>query len=665
MLGPRLRLPVRLALVALLGVGVSSCQERAGQPDETSEGTPIVLVSIDTLRSDHLPAYGYEGVETPAIDRLRAAGILFERAYSPAPLTLPAHASLLTGAPPTRHGVRDNIGYALDDSLPTLAELLREGGYRTAAAVSAYVRRHQTGIGRGFELFDDQLPRSGFVVMADVQRPGLETLEAIREWLVEVSGEPFFLFLHLYEPHTPYTPPAPFADTVPLSYDGEIAAADQAVGALLAYLDELGLFDRSLILLTSDHGEGLGDHGEAEHGVLLYRESLQVPLVLKLPFSASAGTAVERPVELADVPPTLLSLVGLPVPPTMDGVSLVAGDGEPPTQRRLYGESYYPRLRLGWSELRSLIDGRYHYIDGPEPELFDLVTDPEESKNLLAEQPRRVRALRAHLADIDVPLSEPDEPPDEARRALESLGYLSGRAPAGADDPLPDPRARIHTLETLDRGLTSFRAGDLATAVTALQRSVRDNPGMVVAWEFLGRAYLHLGRPEEAYTSLSEAFERSNGAGHLTEHLARAAVATGRVEEAHAFLELALERRPNDPALHLTHGRVLLALERFEEALAVAEAVRRSHPDSVDALYLSGSVKIGLGRWDEAEADLREALARFPRHTAAMSDLAVLLLSSGRTEEARQLLESLLRIQPGNPLAQRLVRELPVSAVSN
>ncbi len=644
----------------VLSVSLWGCQT---EPVLTvPSATPFVLISIDTLRSDHLPAYGYHAVRTPAIDRLRASGILFEHAYSPAPLTLPAHATLLTGALPPRHGVRDNIGYSLDDSLPTLAEILRDRGYRTGAAVSAYVLRSETGIARGFDRFDDQLSWSGFAVMADVQRSGLEALEAIRGWLEGVADGPFFLFFHLYEPHAPYSPPEAFSQTHSLAYDGEIAAADHAVGELLAELDRLGAYERAVVVLTSDHGEGLGDHGEAEHGVLLYRESLQVPLILKLPFSRLGGESVETPVGLDDVSPTFLSLLGLPTPETVSGISLVDLVGRETPPRSIYSETYYPRFRLGWSALRSVVEDRYHYIAGPAPELFDLRADPGELRNLVHQQRRRTRSLADRLGQYDAEVAEPLEADSEARQALATLGYLGQRAGDAGDGPLPDPKARIHTLEQLDRGLASFREGDPATAIATLGGFAAENPRVVIAWEFLGRAYLHTGRHEDAYASLSRAFELSNGAPHLTEHLARAAVATGRLTEASVHLASALERAPESSTLRLIQGRVLLQQRRFAEALEVAEEMRRNRPDSADAVYLCGTVKIGLERLEEAEADLRHALVLSPRHAAAISDLAVLLLSRGEPAEARELLETLVRIQPENAHARRLLADLPEQA---
>ncbi|HZI63245.1 MAG TPA: sulfatase, partial [Thermoanaerobaculia bacterium] len=235
-------------------------------------GTPVILISIDTLRSDRLPAYGYRGVATPAIDRLRRDGILFERAWAPAPLTLPSHASLLTGLSPDQHRVRDNIGYRLPGSGGKhLPQLLKELGYATGAAVSSYVVRGETGLAAGFERYDDELPTAQGELAVSAWRPGRQTVARALDWTRSVAGRPFFLFVHLFEPHLPYEPPEPFASRYPSRYDGEIAAADQAVGELVAELERLGVYDRALVILLSDHGEGLGEHGEQEHGILLYR----------------------------------------------------------------------------------------------------------------------------------------------------------------------------------------------------------------------------------------------------------------------------------------------------------------------------------------------------------------------------------------------------------
>jgi choline-sulfatase len=279
-----------LALVLALGVAATACQRGAPPPAALIfPRAPIVLISIDTLRADRLAAYGYRAGSTPAINRLAAGGIVFEDAYSQVPLTLPSHASLLVGRLPTRTGVRDNIGFTLAAEQPTLASRLKAAGYATGAAVSSYVLRRQTGIAAGFDFFDDAVTMSGTgESLSESQRDGARTAEALAGWIDAHAAGPLFAFLHLYEPHTPYTPPP--AHTLAHPYDGEIAYADEIVGRFLDRLSARGLLDRAIVALVSDHGEGLDDHGEAEHGLLLYREALRVPWVLRLPGGAHGGT---------------------------------------------------------------------------------------------------------------------------------------------------------------------------------------------------------------------------------------------------------------------------------------------------------------------------------------------------------------------------------------
>ena len=338
------------------------------QPEHLVEikNAPIILISIDTLRSDRLPAYGYSKIETPAIDQFRADSILYERAYSHCPLTLVSHASIFTGLLPAEHGVRDNIGYQLEPKTKTLAEILKAKGYATGGAVSAIVLRGETGIKRGFDFWDDDIDIDpNFLSMGRAQRSGDETREIAQKWIAEHKSRPFFFFFHIYEPHSPHDPPEPFRSKYGLTYDGDVAAADAVIGRFLDDLRAEGVYDRASIILLSDHGEGLGDHGEEEHGVLLYREALQVPLMLKLPKSRQHGKSVSAPVELIDIFPTILDQQA-------EGRSLLAGAT---ADRPIYSETYYPRYHFGWSDLQSMISGPNHYIQAPKPELFDIVRD--------------------------------------------------------------------------------------------------------------------------------------------------------------------------------------------------------------------------------------------------------------------------------------------------
>ncbi|MFI5197300.1 MAG: sulfatase, partial [Thermoanaerobaculia bacterium] len=337
-------------------------------PRETFPGAPIVLISVDTLRSDHLPAYGYAGVETPAFDALRKDSILYERAWSHVPLTLPSHASILTGREPSGHGIHDNLGYHLKADVPTLAELLKKLGYETGGAISCFVLKGESGISRGFDFYDDAVePAEGQAALGRVQRAGPETEAHLEAWLAaRPAAGKFFAFLHLYEPHTPYEPPEPYKTRYAAQpYDGEIAQADAIVGKFLAFLKARGLYDKALIVFLSDHGEGLGDHGESEHGMFLYREVLQVPLFVKLPGGRRGGETVAAPAALSDVFTTLAEAAGVPAFARPEGTrSLLDAPGAP--ARRILSETFFPRIHFGWSGLTSLFDGRWHYIEAPK-----------------------------------------------------------------------------------------------------------------------------------------------------------------------------------------------------------------------------------------------------------------------------------------------------------
>ncbi|HEY6049832.1 MAG TPA: sulfatase, partial [Thermoanaerobaculia bacterium] len=415
-----------LALCTLAG-GASSCGRKTTFP-----GAPVFLVSIDTLRADHLEAWGGRGARTPAIDALAKDGILFENALSHVPLTLPSHATVFTGRLPFENGVRDNLGYRLPESTETLAAVLKARGYATGGAVSSAVLDRSTGIATGFEFWDDRLEASeAGEALGDVQRAGSDTEKRLEAWVTGArGGKPVFAFLHLYEPHAPYTPPEPFASRYRSSpYDGEIAAADAAVGQLVAFLRSNELYDRSIVVLLSDHGEGLNDHGEAEHGIFLYREAIRVPLVVKLPGSADRGTRVASPVGLSDLFPTVLAAVGAARPAGASGVPLwprEAAGAASPTARRIYSETFFPRFHFGWSDLASLTENNTHYIGGPRPELYDWGADPGERRDLAASRPPPLRALAAALASMNRPMSPPGASDPETVRKLASLGYVGG-----------------------------------------------------------------------------------------------------------------------------------------------------------------------------------------------------------------------------------------------
>jgi len=662
--GPDRRLSSRagvgLAVLAALALGcpASDAPRAADRPDPVRGA--IVIVSLDTLRSDRLPAYGYDGVETPAIDGLRADGILFERAFSPVPLTTPAHASLLTGLTPPQHGVRDNSGYRLDPARGrTVADRLRDAGYATGAAVSSFTMRKASGLAAGFDHYDDELPEAGNATIGEIQRAGEETLERALAW-IDGAPQPFFLLLHLYDIHTPWRPPEPFASRYGQTYEGETAYADMLVGRLIAELRARKLYDDATIILLSDHGEGLLDHGEEEHGILLYRESLQIPLIVKLPRSERAGDVVRSTVEIIDVAPTLLALAGAPPGDDLLGRSLlgVTDDADP---RAIYAESYYPQLRFGWSPLRSIIRDRYHYIHGPAPELYDLEADPEEHVNIVADERSTYLELRRAIEAVDANLELPFAEDDSTREALAALGYVGGTtSPIGGS--LADPKSQLHTLDPLRDGISALQAGDEETAIVKLQAALELNAGFFDAWQFLGVAYQQLGRIPEAYEAYKEAYRLSGGAPVIAVGLARVTAMLGRHEEAIPLLRIAIEERPQNTELYFFLTRSLIVSQRLPEALEAADETLAAAPDHPDAHYQRGIVAMALDDRPRAELELARALELAPTHIPALSDFAVLRLMQGRPEAARSLLARVLELQPQNPRATELLHRIDAGA---
>lgn len=598
---------------------------------------PIILISIDTLRSDHLPAYGYSQIRTPAIDALRRDGILFEYAYSPVPLTLPAHVSLLSGQLPSTHGVRDNLGFHVGEELqPMLPQRLRDLGYRTGAAVSAFVLRSETGLAEGFEFYDDQLAAAENVSAANVQRSGTDTLAAALPWLRSVANEPFLLLIHFYEPHSPYEPPETFAALYPSAYDGEVAAADHAVGELLTEVKRLGAYDRALIVLFSDHGEGLGEHGEQEHGILLYREVLQVPLIVKLPEGQRAGEIVSQPVQLTDIAPTILSMVG--IKPEENSAERLL-HRPLPADGPIYAETFYPWFRFGWSYLLSLISDRFHYIQGPDPELYDLLQDPDETHNLLPERIDTARPMRLKLRKLHVMPGEPSNVDKQTKKALRSLGYVGSSASRRAGR-LPDPKTRVHVIADVDHAIALLSAGKAETAVEVFRSALETDPGLVDAWQFLGLALRQLGRNQEALAALRQAYSLSGAPPELASTISQILFELGDRKAALRVLAVAIEKSPRDPELRLSRARVLMEEARLEEALRDVQTAVRLDPEDPDALQIRGSIRLQRNELRAAEADLRRALELMPGLRDAARDLAVLLMETGRTEEAVKILES-------------------------
>jgi len=677
---------MRLAALTLLlaGMALSACRPTSA-PSSRYPDAPVVLVSIDTLRADHLPLYGYKDGSAPSLDQLGREAIVFEDLYSHCPLTLPAHASMLTGLLPPRHGVRDNLGFRLAPEHRTLASRFKAAGWRTGGAISAYVLRRATGIAQGFDFYDDGIEvEPGTESAGNLQRDGSAAVDALSRWIQEQGGARFFAFLHLYEPHTPYAPPERHRGHA-LPYDGDVSYADELVGQFLDGLKTRGLYDRAIVVVTSDHGEGLKDHREEEHGIFLYREAVHIPLILRLPGGVRGGTRVRGAIAQSDLAPTLLELAGLPAD-AMDGASFRATlDGAAPAGRAVYSETLYPRYHFGWSELFAVTEGRYRYVRAPRPELFDIASDPRETTNLAGDRASVAAAMDRWLAPrlVAGPAAPPEPVPSDVREKLQALGYVGGGGTVPAAGPRPDPKDHIAAYEDFKRGLSLRLAGRRPEAVAQLRRVVEANPDMRDAWEMLGVTLVEMDRKPEAIQALDRAIrlDPTRPEAHLA--VAKLYALDGRKELAVRHAEIAASRDPGKGYEML--AQLMLDEGRFDRATDAARRSLEADPQRVMSHFALGVAAQKAGRYEEALAAFRKAeeanrlqkgavvlklhasmadcLARLGREAEAESEflaeikavpwsgegrvgLAMLYRSQGRDAEARSALAGLVAAQP-------------------
>jgi choline-sulfatase len=670
-----------VSFVWAAGLVASACARTASAPSFRYPDAPVILISIDTLRADHLPLYGYQAGSTPNLDRLGREGIVFDDVYSHCPLTLPAHASMLTGLLPPAHGVRDNLGFRLAPRHRTLATRFRAAGLRTGGAISAYVLRSATGIAQGFEFYEDALElQGGTESIGNLQRDGGIAVDALTRWVEAQQGARLFAFLHLYEPHSPYNPPERHRGH-PLLYDGDVAYADELVGRFLDAMKARGLYDRAIVVVTSDHGEGLGDHGEEEHGIFLYREAVHIPLIVRLPGGARSGTRVKGMVAQADLAPTLLELAGLPAD-GMDGTSFRAALGASSVSgAAVYSETFYPRYHFGWSELFSLTEPRYRYVRAPRPELFDLSSDPRETKNL-ADERASVASAMSRALEQKVALGaapKPEDVPSDVREKLQALGYVGAGAASTTGGSLPDPKDHIGAYEEFKKGLSLRLAGRKAEAIEQLRSVVRANPDMRDAWEMLGVTLIDADRQREGIEALDRtiALDPTRPEPHLAlakiyaldgrrdlavqhaevaaarepgkacETLAQLMLDQGRYDRAADYARRSLEADSSRVMSHFALGIVAQRAGRYEEALAAfrkAEEANRLQKGTV-VLKLHASMAdclARLGREAEAEREFLVEIRDIPWSREGHVGLAMLYRSQGRDADARATLGALL-----------------------
>jgi len=662
------------AAVAWLGLlGAVGC---GGAPPSPEGARHLVVVTIDTLRADHVGAYGYAGASTPHLDALARDGAMALSASAHVPLTRPSHVTLLTGRLPSETGIRDNFAAQVVPQVPLLAEVLKKAGFATGAFVSSVVLDSSGGFDRGFDVYADEFERGGDEArfLNTVQKRGDVTTAEALAWLERTSpsGQRIFLWLHLYDPHDPYEPPEPYASRFAgRPYDGEIAFADEQVGRLDDALARLGLRDRTALVVTSDHGEGLGEHGESLHGFFAYQTTLAVPFLVRGP-GVRAGSRLPTTVRLVDVFPTVLDLLGVPAPEgTRPGRSLapaLAGGpaGEEPV---VYAESLVPLLHFGWSDLRVLREGRFKYIQAPRPELYDLKTDPGETTNLAAKEPARAEALRkalgvildAERAQAKSGSSAPAIAP-ELLEKLGALGYVGGAAPADTPTPGADPKDRIEDFrianDLIRDGLTLLHDRDYAQSAARFRAVLARKISSFEVHFYLARALSGLGRHAEAARHYEEATRASPSHAPAWLGLARSLLASGRKVDARRALETALPLAPTNGPLRAELGDLLRDQGAAADAIRLQTEATKLSPDVAAYWNSLGMTLGGNGRPAEAERAFREATRLDAKNHRYAYNLGLVLKDQGRTAEARPWFEKALSLEPRFAPARDRLREI-------
>ena len=601
-------------------------------------GAPsVVLLTLDTTRADSLGCYGATRAKTPNLDALAARGTRFARAITAAPLTLPAHCTLFTGLDPPFHGVRDNGTARLPPTLPTLASVLRSRGYSTAAFVSSRVLDRRFGLDRGFQTYDDRMAAERQGEHGYPERNAEAVTSAALSWLARLpKARPYFLWVHYYDPHSPYAPPGGGSGaSVEQRYAGEVAYMDREIGRLLAALPRPA---DTLIAAVGDHGEMLGEHGEKDHGVLLYRGSLEVPLILAGP-GLPRGTVVNAAAGTRALPATALALVGATEAgrqfgPALPGLSIAGrtdGSADP-----IYSESWMPATAYGWSPLRAASDSRWRFVLAPRPELYDFVSDPGETRNLVNERAREVERLRSFLAELErrsgrAKAPEAKPPPDVVA-ALRSLGYLSGSSPPRAKSL--DPKDGVRMLEELDRANEAMVAGRPGEALPILEDLVRRSPGNVPFLARLSDAYSVVGRADDAVATLREAITLNPRLDFLHLHLANTYKLLGRLPQARAEFQAAIALNPRLSPAWLGLGELAKRTGQPAEERRLLERAVAAGTSSAAILARLAQIEAAAGEWKIAESHALEATSLMPEFAAGWWISGDVAEKSGRRKEA-------------------------------
>jgi arylsulfatase A-like enzyme/Tfp pilus assembly protein PilF len=619
----------------------------------------VVVITIDTLRADHLGCYGYKQIHTPAIDGLAGDSLRFERAFTSVPVTLPSHSALFTGTYPMFSGMHDFAANKLSPGQPTLASVLKEQGYTTGAVVASAVLDSRFGLNHGFDFYYDHFDFSRLQEsnLDEMERPGNLVADVTLDWLAKNYQKKFFLWMHLYDPHYPYRPPAPYdTEYKDRLYDGEIAFADAQVGRLIAFLKEKGIYRNTIVVLSGDHGESLGEHGEQTHGFFIYNSTLHVPLILHMPGGIS-GKNTAKLVNLADVMPTILEALKIPVPAQVQGQNvLTTVDVKRGEARNLYAETFLPRIHFNWSELRGVETENYHFIDAPKPELYDLSKDPGETQNLYPQKKAVSEEMHAKLAALIRQYSAGEELAQKTgldpalMERLKSLGYAGfsggGGDPTITDRSLPDPKDRIQVYELVSDAMAQSQHGQFAGSVEKLKEAVKADPDLVPAHYLLGLNYYRLRQFSGAVDEFQRVLKASPDYTLAVFYLGLAYAQNGDIDLAITTLKRTLELDSTNFAAAFNLGAAYLKKKMLPESMAAFREAIAINPDYVDAQRALGEILLYQGQVDEALTHLRQAASLAPGDPGNHAALAKALTEKGLTGEAAEEMRKAQQARP-------------------
>lgn len=614
----------------------------------------VILITLDTLRADHLACYGYSDVRTPNLDSLARRGVLFEQAATNSPLTLPAHCSILTGMYPTYHGVRINGNTALNEEQMTIAEVLSAQGYQCGAFIGAFVLDGRWGLKQGFQHYDDQfdLKKYKHIDLGAVQRPGNEVIDAALDWLEEQKSTPFFAWIHLYDPHTPYEPPEPYlSEYGPRGlaglYDGEIAFMDEQIGRCLSWLENNGLDESTILILVGDHGEGLGSHGEGTHGYFIYDYAVHVPLIIVTPFEGLRGVRVSSQVRVVDIFPTLMEIAAVTPPAETHGRSLLPLMFRPQKEENgfAYAESMSPNLQFGWSSIHSLRTTQYKYIDTPKAELFDLTRDPGEQTNLLRQYPDIAREMKDTLDRLMEETSRGAPTPQAANldketiEKLSALGYIGApvatKKASGEEGPLADPKDKFPVFQAITAAGAMVLEQKYSEAVVKLESALQEEPMIPQALLVLSTCYVELGRTEEAKAKLDLLLKEDPENVPALISMANILLEERKDEDVIALCKQALSVDERSSQAQMLIGEIYLGQLKYSEALPYLEKGVEIQPKVTRSRLTLGACLLGFKQYDRAEKELKQVVQEAPKYPLALFNLGLLYEETGRLEEAR------------------------------